>query len=158
MQCLNCKTETTNDKFCCRQCSAVYNNTNNHWRSKIVKVIKTCLNCGSVCNNKYCNTHCQKMYEAKSKIADNTVSSHTIKWFLINTIGNICSVCNITEWNNKPISMELEHINGNSDDNTLENCCLICPNCHSQTSTYKAKNKGNGRHTRRLRYQEGKSY
>jgi hypothetical protein len=98
------------------------------------------------------------MYEAKTKISDNTVSSHTIKWFLINTIGNICSVCNITEWNNKPISMELEHINGNSDDNTLENCCLICPNCHSQTSTYKAKNKGNGRHTRRLRYQEGKSY
>ena len=54
--------------------------------------------------------------------------------------------------------MELEHKDGNSSNNSLDNVCLLCPNCHSQTDTYKNKNKGNGRHYRRLRYSEGKSY
>jgi 5-methylcytosine-specific restriction endonuclease McrA len=54
--------------------------------------------------------------------------------------------------------MDLEHIDGNSLNNNLENLSLICPNCHSQTATYKGANKGNGRYYRKIRYQEGKSY
>ena len=54
--------------------------------------------------------------------------------------------------------LELEHKNGNSNDNSLENVCLVCPNCHSQTPTYKGRNKGNGRYMRRERYRDGKSY
>ena len=54
--------------------------------------------------------------------------------------------------------MELEHNDGNSQNNSLDNLSLICPNCHSQTPTYKGANKGNGRHYRRVRYAEGKSY
>jgi hypothetical protein len=53
---------------------------------------------------------------------------------------------------------ELEHKDGNSENNDPENLEWICPNCHSQTDTYKGKNFGNGRHKRKLRYQEGKSY
>ena len=56
------------------------------------------------------------------------------------------------------IVLELEHIDGNSDNNDLKNVCLICPNCHSQTDTYKGKNVGQGRHYRRVRYAEGKSF
>jgi hypothetical protein len=58
----------------------------------------------------------------------------------------------------KPLVVEVEHKDGNSENNAPENVCLLCPNCHSQTDTYKAKNKGKGRHSRRMRYQEGKSY
>jgi predicted HNH restriction endonuclease len=54
--------------------------------------------------------------------------------------------------------LELEHKDGNGENNDLKNICLLCPNCHSQTATYKNKNKGNGRHYRRKRYSEGKSY
>ena len=43
-------------------------------------------------------------------------------------------------------------------NNTVNNIELLCPNCHAQTPTYKGKNKGNGRYSRKLRYQEGKSY
>jgi hypothetical protein len=43
-------------------------------------------------------------------------------------------------------------------NNVDENLCLLCPNCHSQTSTYKARNRGNGRHFRMQRFREGKSY
>jgi 5-methylcytosine-specific restriction endonuclease McrA len=54
--------------------------------------------------------------------------------------------------------MELEHIDGNSENNSLDNLSIICPNCHSQTPTYKGANKGKGRHYRRVRYSQGKSF
>lgn len=52
-----------------------------------------------------------------------------------------CYSCNLTEWLNKPIPLELEHINGKSSDHRLENLTLLCPNCHSFTDTYRGKNK-----------------
>lgn len=52
-----------------------------------------------------------------------------------------CHKCGITEWQNKPISLQLDHINGINNDHRLENLRLLCPNCHSQTDTYAGKNK-----------------
>ena len=54
-----------------------------------------------------------------------------------------CSVCSLKEWLGKPISLQLDHINGQFDDNRIENLRLICPNCHSQSLTYAGKNKKN---------------
>lgn len=53
---------------------------------------------------------------------------------------NKCYKCGITEWNSKPISLELEHINGINTDNRIENLTILCPNCHSQTKTYRGRN------------------
>ena len=53
---------------------------------------------------------------------------------------NKCSVCSIEEWNGKSLTMELDHINGSRTDHRLENLRMICPNCHAQTDTYRAKN------------------
>jgi 5-methylcytosine-specific restriction endonuclease McrA len=55
-------------------------------------------------------------------------------------IENVCSICGITEWNNNPINMELDHIDGNRSNHKLENLRMLCPNCHSQTETYRSKN------------------
>ena len=52
-----------------------------------------------------------------------------------------CSSCSINEWQDKPLALHLDHINGVNNDNRLENLRLLCPNCHSQTSTYAGKNK-----------------
>lgn len=52
-----------------------------------------------------------------------------------------CDVCGITKWNNKTISLELDHINGKNNDNRLENLRFLCPNCHSQTNTYGSRNQ-----------------
>lgn len=53
-----------------------------------------------------------------------------------------CSECGIENmWNKKPILLELDHINGISNDNRKDNLRWLCPNCHSQTETYKGKNK-----------------
>jgi len=51
-----------------------------------------------------------------------------------------CDECGIENWQNKPISFHLDHINGNNRDNRFENLEVLCPNCHSQTPTY-AKRK-----------------
>lgn len=127
----------------------------------------TCLNCNTEkqwsysTTNTYCSNSCQREFEYKNKINEwkttGKIGDRTLKRYL-SELNNSCWICGITEWNNKPISFELEHKDGNSTNNHEDNVCLICPNCHSQTETYKAKNKGNGRHYRMKRYKEGKSF
>ena len=58
-----------------------------------------------------------------------------------NLIEYKCSECNIQTWNNKSLSLHLDHINGINNDNRLENLRFLCPNCHSQTETYTGRNK-----------------
>lgn len=53
-----------------------------------------------------------------------------------------CAFCGISEWRNKPLSLQLDHINGKNNDHRIENLRFLCPNCHSQTDTYAGKNKG----------------
>jgi 5-methylcytosine-specific restriction endonuclease McrA len=79
---------------------------------------------------------------------------------LIRKHGAQCMLCN---WNTPNIvtnkcPIELDHIDGNSNNNSLSNLRLLCPNCHSIQPTYKSLNKGNGRHSRMNRYKAGKSY
>lgn len=52
-----------------------------------------------------------------------------------------CEKCTNTEWLERPIPLELNHINGNNTDNRIENLELLCPNCHALTSNYRGKNK-----------------
>ena len=51
-----------------------------------------------------------------------------------------CECCGLSEWNNLPIPLELHHKDGNRTNHKLENLMLLCPNCHAQTDTYRAKN------------------
>jgi Zn finger protein HypA/HybF involved in hydrogenase expression len=75
-------------------------------------------------NSKYnCNTHIKKrLYEE-------------LNWEYK------CLHCEINEWQGEKIPLELDHINGNNTDNRIENLRLLCPNCHSLTSTFRGKNK-----------------
>jgi hypothetical protein len=49
---------------------------------------------------------------------------------------NRCESCGISEWMGKPLNMELHHVNGDGNDNRLENLQLLCGNCHSQTDNW----------------------
>ena len=53
---------------------------------------------------------------------------------------NVCEECRVSEWNGKKLMCELDHINGISNDHRLQNLRILCPNCHSQTDTFRAKN------------------
>ena len=52
-----------------------------------------------------------------------------------------CEICKLTTWQDKQISLQIDHINGDRLDNSLENLRFLCPNCHSQTSTYAGRNR-----------------
>ena len=58
-----------------------------------------------------------------------------------NLIPYKCAICGCTTWQGRTLSLELDHINGINNDNRLENLRFLCPNCHSQTSTYGSRNQ-----------------
>lgn len=77
-------------------------------------------------------------------ILNNKVSfqSHKLKERLLseNYFERKCYNCNLEIWMNKPIPLELHHINGNKNDNSLNNLKILCPNCHALTNNYRSKN------------------
>lgn len=52
-----------------------------------------------------------------------------------------CECCGLNEWLGEPIPLELDHIDGDHYNNSLENLKILCPNCHAKTPTYRGKNK-----------------
>jgi hypothetical protein len=71
------------------------------------------------------------------------ISSYRLKQRLINegVFTAKCNKCGGVEWLGQPIPLELDHRDGNSKNNNLENLELLCPNCHAQTPTYRGKNR-----------------
>lgn len=140
-------------KFCSHSCSAKQSNVKR-------KKIKNCLNCNKQIEirNVYCNNKCQGEYKKKKTFEEIENGNKNLfvgayKRYLINKHGEKCMECGWAEINKHSgkIPVELEHIDGNGDNNDLKNLKLLCPNHHSLTSTYRALNIGNGRKTRKMK-------
>lgn len=53
-----------------------------------------------------------------------------------------CDICgNLGSWNGAPLSLQLDHQNGDPSDHRLKNLRFLCPNCHSQTHNFCGRNK-----------------
>jgi hypothetical protein len=135
--------------------------------------IYICKNCnqefkfkGYSCNHIYCSTKCTHEYQrVKSKeLEDKRFAAWvnnepldivnprpTLKIFITRLNGYKCAECGISEWNSKPITLWLDHKDGNAANNSRENLRLICPNCDSQSDTFGAKNYGKGRKSRGMK-------
>jgi 5-methylcytosine-specific restriction endonuclease McrA len=121
-----------------------------------------CLNCGAekemmhhlVSKNKFCNPACRGEYKqfinkrkwlnGNSQVIERT----TIRRYITEERGYKCECCNISNWNNKPLTLQVDHIDGDPSNHKPNNVRLICPNCHSQQENWGAKNKGSGRKSR----------
>lgn len=117
-----------------------------------------CLNCGKEfypgisSYGKYCCSKCQQEYQHKigyQKILDGDISimraNYSPKAFkgdILEEQGGVCAICGMKpEWNGKPLTFILDHIDGHASNNRRDNLRCICPNCDSQLDTYKSKNK-----------------
>lgn len=139
-------------------------NESEHFNKGVNK--RFCLYCGkelisSRSAHKFCDNKCQNDYEYKQYIErwkqglENGISgsystSKYIKRYLFEKYDNKCCKCGWGETNpyTGNIPLEIEHKDGNYTNNSEDNLELLCPNCHSLTSTYKGANKGNGRKER----------
>src|SRR5690348_1931580 len=103
-------------KFCSSSCAAKSNN-------KLKIRFSVCLFCNSKIKykNKYCSNFCQGQQRTKKKIVLNIASEKTCKNYLLSKNGRVCEICKNHLWNNNPIPIELDHIDGNHKNNNLEN-------------------------------------
>lgn len=74
-------------------------------------------------------------------LKDSVRSKKSIKRRLLNQFGHKCQRCLLTEWNDAPIPLEIEHIDGNNLNNAMDNLDLLCCNCHAQTQTWRRRKR-----------------
>lgn len=189
MKCENCGNEHDGSygsgRFCSKECARGFSTKSN--REEISKKVsitlggkgilktknKICLQCKKQLNKnqqkakqKFCCSNCSatfrreqlhKIWEKEQKFPTQVAA----RTYLLYKNGNKCEICKETEWTGKPIPLVMDHIDGNSDNHSFDNCRLICRNCDGLLDTYCNKNKGNGasRNKKKLqRYHNGESY
>lgn len=167
-KCLYCGTdlpyEKRSNKFCSHSCAGSFNNKGVCRNGKPLEK-KKCMMCDNTVkhrNGKYCSKICEvnhKWILKKESIEKGeSCEPRVLKKYIKEKNGEVCSICGLTKWRGKAIPLVMDHINGNHKNNDPSNLRLVCGNCDMQLPTYKSKNMGNGRHKRRQRYAEGKSY
>ena len=160
--CKQCATEVEitsskdyRSKFCGHKCAAIYSNLH---RARRTSPMKVCLNCAVVCDNanaaKYCSERCSAIHRSSEVIRkwlcgeeDGSLKNGglrpALRKYLIKKANYSCTECGWDKLN--PITgkspLEVDHIDGDAFNNQIENLKVLCPNCHSLTSTYKALNK-----------------
>lgn len=131
-----------------------------------------CQGCGVVLPGRsarlYCSNACQRNHERKQRTAAWLASGHAkpgsnqghyVRIHILEEQGRACALCGLPDrWRGAPLVFVLDHMDGDADNNARNNLRLVCPNCDSQLPTYKSRNKGRGRHSRRTRYANGQSY
>lgn len=163
--CKNCQNtlQKPNSIFCSRSCAAKFNNLHRSAESRLkqqqtirktynTQIFKhTCVECNNVFevkdrnNRTFCSSACQSLHKRKDtelRILNGTCKNNlALKRYIIDQSGYFCSECNLSEWRDKPITLELDHIDGDPSHNQLCNLRLLCPNCHSQTPTFRFKSR-----------------
>lgn len=161
IQCAFCNEDveclpSANRKFCSSSCAAKHNNPIHKLKPR-----GNCKHCNKVLvarYNQYCNNKCQNAYQTQKKIDlwlesgnvyyKNKMVPPYVKRYISERDDNKCVKCGLNEWMGEPLVLECDHIDGDYRNNNVDNLRTLCPNCHSQTGTYKNNNAGKGRSSR----------
>lgn len=116
-----------------------------------------CEFCHNTTKSKYCSLKCfhgAAWHKRKQKIIHDGFAENSFmaRKFLLERDGHKCMRCGNSEWQGKPIVLTMHHINGLGHDNRMENCQILCWNCHAQTSTFGGRNAGHGSRSSRRKY------
>jgi len=147
--------EKRKNLFCSSRCSASYNNVRRQSKRLL------CLNCNTEISNKkiFCNVSCHKEYQYKENIrlwkegelkgwsGKTVILRPWLRKYIHELYGTACSLCG---WNEKhpvdgKVMTEIDHIDGNAKNNNENNLRVLCPNCHSLTPTFRARNRNSVR-------------
>ncbi len=156
-------------KFCNNSCAAQVNNRK--YPKRITDKVLVCLWCGKKLEGnskyikKYCNTKClvkcrSDLYIAlwkRGKVSGNkaiTSLNMYVRAYLLDKADNKCVKCDWNEINPKSgnIPLTVNHIDGDSTNSVESNLEVLCPNCHSLTSSYCGLYIGNGRAVKKKTY------
>ena len=92
-------------------------------------------------------THLEKTRDMEDYLSNRVpMQSDKLKIRLLNEgyLKPECSTCGNTQWGDEEIPLQLDHKNGDGEDNRLENLRLLCPNCHALTPEYRLKDEFKG--------------
>jgi hypothetical protein len=141
--CQLCSNELTfeqrNNIFCSLSCAASTNNKKYPNREPLLPgICKTCSGPTKTVKTKYCGLECRLAYKTNRPFDE--LSKKNKRDRIFDEQNNACIICCNASWMNNAIPLEVDHIDGNRQNNSRENLRGICPNCHAQTPTYKTKN------------------
>lgn len=159
------QSSSSRQRYCSRSCAVKVNNKLHPKRKAHTFLCPGCLEEKRGSKKQiYCSLTCMQVAKRKATIeaflaGDPVPKSKAVREYILATQGGHCAVCPLTpEWNGAPLVFILDHIDGDSTNDSPNNLRLVCPNCDSQLPTFKSRNRGNGRHYRRERYAAGKSF
>lgn len=158
--CIHCRMETTAQSI------------KLHYTKCVADPKNVCQCCGKLTNNeKFCSASCRakvvntlrpkkpkgptplelRREREYQRFLNGDISERaTLRRWLAKERGYKCECCGVSDWNDKPITLIVDHRDGDAGNNKPANLQLLCPNCNSQTDTFGARNKGNGRKSRGL--------
>lgn len=97
-----------------------------------------------IVSNRFCCRACRDEFVAKEKVQNGVYTRANAFTYFKRFTEYKCSECGINEWNEKKITLQIDHIDGNNKNNVIENLRYLCPNCHTQTETWGIKNVSKG--------------
>ena len=102
-----------------------------------------CLQCNnkfsylpSQSHGKFCSNRCQGDHHLDKRFQTGTTWNNAMSKYVKRIRGNTCESCGISDWNKKPLTFQVDHVDGNRKNNNFYNLKVLCPNCHSQTETF----------------------
>ena len=91
----------------------------------------------SISNSPEVNAKRKETWKKKREERWDSLSKGVAKYWYKKEVGEKCEVCQVEEWNGKRLPFEVHHLDGDNGNNKKENLQVLCPNCHSQTDTWR---------------------